>query len=162
MLDDQSTDVFITDNLLEKVKVEGQEVNLEIDTITEVDTVRTQKVNGLHIQDSKNRHKAIKIPFAYSQGRIPASERNIVTPHIARSWRHLEEIGSHVHRHPDVEIGLLLGSNIPSAFQPLRIIYGRDNEPWAEEYKFGWTISSAWFAQTKKKKYRTTSQLTAL
>ena len=37
-------------------------------------------------------------------------------------------------------MGLLIGRNIPSAFQPLRIIYGTDNEPWAEEYKFGWTV----------------------
>lgn len=29
---------------------------------------------------------------------------------------------------------------MPSAFQPLQIIYGNDDEPWAEQYKFGWTI----------------------
>ena len=49
MLDDQSTDVFITDTLLEKLKVEGQEVNLEINTITGASSVRTEKVNGLRI-----------------------------------------------------------------------------------------------------------------
>ena len=35
---------------------------------------------------------------------------------------------------------MLIGHNIPSAFQPLQIIYGNDSEPWAEQYKFGWTI----------------------
>lgn len=35
---------------------------------------------------------------------------------------------------------LLIGRNIQSTFQPLRIIHVSDNEPWAEEYKFGWTI----------------------
>jgi len=33
-----------------------------------------------------------------------------------------------------------LAVTIQSAFQPLRIIYGRDNQPCAEEYKFGWTV----------------------
>ena len=33
-----------------------------------------------------------------------------------------------------MEIGLLIGRNISSAFQPLRIVYGSDNEPWAEEF----------------------------
>lgn len=85
VLDDQSTDVFITDFLLEKLKVEGQEVNLQINTITGVKSVRTKKVNGLRIQDTENHHKSIKIPFAYSQENIPASQRDIATPEIARS-----------------------------------------------------------------------------
>lgn len=36
---------------------------------------------------------------------------------------------------------LLIGRNIQSTFQPLRIIHVSDNETWAEEYKFGWTIN---------------------
>lgn len=45
-----------------------------------------------------------------------------------------------IQRQPNVEIGMLIGRNMPSAFQPLQIIYGNDDEPWAEQYKFGWTI----------------------
>ena len=140
VLDDQSTDVFIADSLLEQLGVQGQEVNLEINTITGANSVRTQKVNGLHIQDMDSLHKSIKVPFAYSQEKIPASQEDIATPEIARSWKHLEGIAHHIHHRTDIEIGLLIGRNIPSAFQPLRIIYGTDNEPWAEEYKFGWTV----------------------
>ena len=35
---------------------------------------------------------------------------------------------------------MLIGRIVSTAFQPLRIIYGKEDEPWAEEYKFGWTI----------------------
>jgi hypothetical protein len=35
---------------------------------------------------------------------------------------------------------MLIGRNVPTAFQPLKIIYGKEDEPWAEQYKFGWTI----------------------
>ena len=140
VLDDQSTDVFITDTLLEQLGVKGQDVNLEINTITGVNSVRTQKVNGLHIQDIDNLHKPIKVPYAYSQDTIPASQEDIATPEIARSWKHLEEVAHRIRHHPDTEIGILIGRNIPSAFQPLSIIYGGEDEPWAEEYKFGWTI----------------------
>lgn len=140
VLDDQSTDVFITDTLLDQLQVKGQEVNLDVSTIAGVNTVRTQKVNGLHIKDTDSRHNSIKIPFAYSQEKIPASHQDIATPDIAQLWPHLKEIAHHIHYHPGVEIGLLIGRNMPSAFQPLHVIYGRDNEPWAEEYKFGWTI----------------------
>ena len=115
-------------------------MNLEINTITGVNSVRNKKLNGLRIQDTENHPKSIKIPFAYSQENITASQRDIVTPEIARAWKHLEEIALDIHHRPDLEIVLLIGRNIPSAFHPLRIIYCSDNEPWAEEYKFGWTI----------------------
>ena len=140
VLDDQSTNVFIADTLLEQLGVQGLEVNLEINTITGANSVRTQKVNGLHIQDMNSLHKSIKVLFAYSQEKIPASQEDIAAPEIARSWKHLEGIAHHIHHRTDIEIGWLIGRNIPSAFQPLRIIYGTDNEPWAEEYKFGWTV----------------------
>ena len=39
-----------------------------------------------------------------------------------------------------MEIGILIGRNVPTALQPLNIIYGDEEEPWAEEYKFGWTV----------------------
>lgn len=90
VLDDQSTDVFIADSLLKQLGVQGQEVNLEINTITCANSVRTQKVNGLHIQDMDSLHKSSMVPFAYSQEKIPASQEDITTPEIARSWKHLE------------------------------------------------------------------------
>lgn len=41
---------------------------------------------------------------------------------------------------PDVDIGLLIGRNVPAAFQPIKVIFGNDEEPWAEQYKFGLII----------------------
>ncbi|RMX46670.1 hypothetical protein pdam_00024692, partial [Pocillopora damicornis] len=35
---------------------------------------------------------------------------------------------------------MLIGRNVPTAFQSLKVIYGEADEPWAEKYKFGWTI----------------------
>ncbi|CAH3036877.1 unnamed protein product [Porites evermanni] len=37
---------------------------------------------------------------------------------------------------------MLIGRNVPTAFQPLNVIYGEADERWAEKYKFGWTIIS--------------------
>ena len=66
VLDNLSTDVFVKHSLLEQLGVEDQEVYLEIDTITGVSSVHTQKVKGLRIQDMDNLHKSIKVSFAYS------------------------------------------------------------------------------------------------
>ena len=84
-------------------------MNLEINMITRVNSVRTQKVNGLHIKDMDSLHKSIKVPFAYSQEKIPASQEDIATPEIAQSWKHLEGIAHQIHHRTDVEIGLLIG-----------------------------------------------------
>ena len=87
-------------------------------------------------------HQSMKIPYAYSREGIPANQSDIATPETASNWEHLKKISRHLHYRPDLEIGMLIGQNVPTAFQPLRIIYGKEEEPWAEEYKFGWTIIS--------------------
>ena len=140
VLDDQSTDVFVSDHLLNQLGVEGQEVNLQVNTIVGTNTIRTKKTSGLCIQDIRGEHSPIKVPFAYARDCIPATHYDIATPAVARQWEHLQEIANKIHYQPDVEIGMLIGRNIPTAFQPLSVIRGDDGEPWAKEYKFGWTI----------------------
>ena len=57
----------------------------------------------------------------------------------------VSHLGQNAAHCPDVEIGLLIGRNLPAAFQPIRIISGNEEEPWAEQYKFGWTIIKSRF-----------------
>ena len=72
---------------------------------------------ALHIQDIDNLHKLIKVLLAYLQEKIKASQEDIATPEIPRSWKDLEEMAHGMHNQPDVDIGLVVGVNIPSAFQ---------------------------------------------
>ena len=51
VLDDQSTDVFISDTLLDQLEVDAPEVDLQVNTIVGSNTIRTKKVAGLFIQD---------------------------------------------------------------------------------------------------------------
>jgi hypothetical protein len=122
------------------LQAKGQDVNLKINTILRTNSVRTKKVNGLRVQNAESRHQPIKIPYAYSRENVPASQSDITTPEIASNWKYLQEISRHLHHRPDLEIGMLIGRNEPTAFQPLRTIYGNEDEPWVEEYKFGWTV----------------------
>ncbi|XP_028413601.1 uncharacterized protein LOC114536441 [Dendronephthya gigantea] len=39
-----------------------------------------------------------------------------------------------------VEIGLLIGRNVPQAMKTREVVNGKDDEPWAERYDLGWTI----------------------
>ena len=140
VLDDQSTDTFIADALLEQLEVDATEVDLQVNTIVGSNSIRTKKVVGLSIQDLENEYGPIKVPFAYSREYIPASHEDIATLRIVSQWKHLSHIADKIQHHSDVDIGLLIGRNVPAAFQPINVIFGKDEEPWAEQYKFGWTI----------------------
>ena len=138
VLDDQSTDVSVTDPLLHKLKVSGQEVNLQVSTI--VGTNTTRRVSGLQILNIDVKHSPVKVPYAYAQEHIPASHYDITTPDIAKPWEHLRVKADKIHHQPDVEIGKLIARNVPTAFQAINVINGGADKPWAEEYKLGWTF----------------------
>ena len=80
VLDDQSTDVFVSDALLDQLGVEGHRVNLQINTIVGTNTIRTKKVSGLCIQDIGREHSPVKVPPAYARDHIPATQYDIATP----------------------------------------------------------------------------------
>ena len=137
MLDDQSTDVFILYALLHNLEVSAPEVDLQVNTVIGSNTIRTKKVTGIFIQDIDTKYAPIKVPFAYSREYIPASHEDIATPKVASQWKHLSHIADKIPHCPNVKIGLLIGRNVPAAFQPIRVISGNGEEPWAEQYKFG-------------------------
>ena len=140
VLDDQSTNVFITDALQSKLNLSGVEVNLQVNTIVGTNTVRMRRVPGLQIQDINDEYSPVKAPYAYAQPKIPPTHSDIATPDIVRQWDHLKDVAEEIHYRSDIESGMLIGRNVPTAFQPLKVIYGEADEPWAEKYKFGWTI----------------------
>ena len=140
VLDDQSTDVFISDALLHNLGISAPEVDLQVNTIVGSNTIRTKKVTGIFIQDIETKYAPIKVSFASSREYIPASHEDIATPQVANQWKHLSHIADKIPHRPDVEIGLLIGRNVPAAFQPISVVSGNEEEPWAAQYKFGWTI----------------------
>ena len=132
VLDDQSSDVFISDALLHNLGISAPEVDLQVNTIVGSNTIRTKKVTGIFIQDIETEYAPIKVPFAYSREYIPASHEDIAKPKVASQWKHLSHIADKIPHRPDVEIGLLIGRNVPAAFQPINVISRNEEEPWAE------------------------------
>ena len=104
--------------------------------IVRSNSIRTKKVVGLSIQDLGTNQS----PVSYSREYIPTSHKDIATPRTVSQWKHLSHIADKIQHRSDVDIGLLIGRNVPAAFQPINVIFGKDEEPWAEQYKFGWTI----------------------
>ena len=112
---------------------------VQVNTIVGTNTLQMRKVSGLQIQDVNEEHSPVKVPYAYAQRKHPGNRHHdIATPDIARQWEHLKVIADKICHQPHIGIGMSISRNIPTAFQPLEIISGEADEPWAEKYKFGW------------------------
>jgi hypothetical protein len=129
VLDDQSTDVFITDTLLDKLRIDSHELNLRVNTITGTNTIRTKRIQSLQIQDIDRKYPSIKVPYAYTRETIPATPYEIATPEVAQQWPHLRKIADKVQNRPDTEVGMLIGRNVPTAFQQLFMVRQNSHGP---------------------------------
>ena len=102
VMDDQSSDMFISDALLHNLGISAPEVDLQVNTIVDFNTIRTKKVTGIFIQDTETKYAPIKVPFAYSREYIPTSHEDITTPQVAKQWKHLSYIADKIPHCPDV------------------------------------------------------------
>ena len=132
--------MFITDALQSKLNLSGAEVNLQVNTIVGTNSIRMRRVPGLKIQEINGEYLPVKVSYANAQPKIRATHSDIATPYIVREWDHLKDVADEIHYRSDIEIGMLIGRNVPTAFQPRKVIYGEADKPWAEKYKSGWTI----------------------
>ena len=84
---------------------------------------------------------SIKLPSTYTRKEIPASKEEIPRPEWIKSWSHLHRIVDDVPVFlPDVEIGLLIGSNCLKAIEPKDFIVGDHGRPFAVKTFAGWTV----------------------
>ncbi|CAB4030180.1 Hypothetical predicted protein [Paramuricea clavata] len=73
---------------------------------------------------------------------IPVSHKQNPTPEVLANWKHLEEVSKEVPTYnPEIEIGLLIGSNCPVALEPQRIVPSDGEGPFAIQLRHGWTIN---------------------
>ena len=89
-----------------------------------------------------NGKNPVELPRAYTRQEIPADTEQIPTPEIVSRIEHLKEIASEIPVYdPELEIGLLIGSNCPNALIPLSVVPNDGEGPYALQLKHGWTVS---------------------
>lgn len=140
LLDDQSDTSFITNSVLERLQVQGEDTRLKLATILGEEVVDCRRVEGLMVTGMKE-SKSINLPLVYSRATIPASPCQIPRPETAKGWSHLQHVARELSPYlPDVEIGLLIGTNCPLALRPVEIATGGDNDPYGLRTALGWGI----------------------
>ena len=143
VIDDQSDTCFITDEVREELGLQGPEILLELGTMHAVETVETQKIEGLVVSHNKQEME-IPLPKCYSRQQIPVQRDQIPRPEIAKKWKHLRQIAEEIPSYKeDLPVGILIGNNCIQAIKPRNIIPGEPNDPYAIQTALGWGIIGA-------------------
>ena len=140
LLDDQSDACFIKQTALDKLGIEGPEVNLKLSTVLAEEEITSQKINGLVVH-GVSENTEISLPRTYSRDIIPAKRSQIPRPETARKWLHLKRIADYLMPYNNnLDVSLLLGINCARAIKPREIIPGNDDDPYAKRTALGWGI----------------------
>ena len=141
LMDNGSSGSFVTEGLKKQLGVEGIPTTLRLGTMHGESLVDSSILKGLTVMDAEGKTK-IELPKLYTREEIPVDHDQIPTPEIARRWKHLKGVASVIPEYqPNLEIGLLIGANCPSALEPLKVVPSNGEGPFAVQYRLGWTVN---------------------
>ena len=144
LLDSASGGTFIKEETRKKLKVKGNDTKLQLTTIHGTREVDTQVIEGLVVEHFQLDHDKVQLLRTYVHQQIPADRDEIPRTEQVSKWSHLKEVAKQIPAYmQDVEVGVLIGLNCPSALRPRDVIHGNDDEPYAVKSLLGWHIISA-------------------
>lgn len=136
-LDPGSTATFVTEKLMEQLSVRGKKTEILLRTMGHEKPVKTHVIRGLEVCSLEG-NSFIELPEVFTQHAIPVNQENIPTETDIKGIPYLNE----VHIKPiKAEVGLLIGTNVPQAMEPLRVINSQGKGPYAVLTYLGWTIN---------------------
>ncbi|KAK3737369.1 hypothetical protein QZH41_002291 [Actinostola sp. cb2023] len=104
-------------------------------------SVESSIVEGLIITDLNN-DNPVEVARCYTRHEIPVSQEQIPTPKVVSKFDNLRTISKKIPELiPDVDVGVLIGSNCPLALEPLEVLPSGGKGPFAMRLRHGWTVS---------------------
>ncbi|XP_068234194.1 uncharacterized protein [Palaemon carinicauda] len=78
----------------------------------------------------------------FTQKDIPVNHDQIPRYEMLKDWPHLSSVINKIPVYqPELDIGILIGSNCPTALQPLEVVPTSGYGPFAVRYLHGWTVN---------------------
>ncbi len=137
-LDDGSDAVFCSNQLNRDLRSKGEKMKLNLKTINQSESIDCLRLKNLEVMDL-NGHHIISLPEVFTHKEIPASKDDIVTAADIQQWPYLKEVEPPASL-PDIDIGLLIGNNVPQAMEPLQVINSQGDGPYAYKTVLGWVV----------------------
>ncbi|XP_068229689.1 uncharacterized protein [Palaemon carinicauda] len=139
--DTGSTGCFIKDSIKDQLNCKGIETAIKLQTMHGTDTVKTFIVNGLVVADIHGNNDVV-LPKVFTQKDIPVNHDQIPRYEMLKDWPHSSTVINKIPVYqPELDIGILIGSNCPTALQPLEVVPTSGYGPFAVRYLHGWTVN---------------------
>ncbi|XP_069129352.1 uncharacterized protein [Argopecten irradians] len=135
-LDTGSSASFCAEKVMRQLGASGKRTQLTLSTMGKPFQMKTYAINGMQVSDM-NMDNIIDLPKVFTKESMPVNNSHIPTKEEISKWEHLAQISFD---RPHVEIGLMLGSNVPDAYTPTQVIAGPSGSPHATKTKLGWVI----------------------
>lgn len=140
LYDNGSTGCFLTNELCERLEILCEETSLTMCTMHEMSVTLCQVMVDIMVADVKGKNP-IYLPKTYSRHDIPVGTDKIPISEVISRWAHLSRVAEDMPKfYGHVSIGVLIGSNCPSAMQPLEVIPSVKGSPYAVRLQHGWEI----------------------
>ncbi|XP_067670760.1 uncharacterized protein [Haliotis asinina] len=141
MLDNGSTGCFMTEDLRNRLDVKSKPATLKLQTMNGTEHVNISVVNGLVVSDLDGTNY-VSLPGTYSKEVMPVDHAHIPKTKLLKQIPHLRAVADKLPTYmPNLDIGILIGSNCPEALKPLEVVSSNDSGHFAVLHKHGWTIN---------------------
>ena len=139
--DSRSGGCFLTEELREQLGKDGTSTQLQLRTEHGSGSVEAVVVKDLIITDTDG-DNTVEISTAYTQPEILVNKEQIPTPEVVHQVKSLSGVTKEITQYrSDLEVRLLIRSNCPSALEPLEVVPGDRDGPFAMRVRHGWTAS---------------------
>ena len=157
LLDSGSNRTFITKATLDKLNATTHSHEMNISTLTNTESKPSRRVaaTGLLVR-GHCKQRYLELPLCISQNKIPCNPEEIPDSMSVQDWPHLKHLSSEfisAEEGRKIELGLLIGSNLPQVFISRKEVSRKDHEPFARLTDLGWILmgNTAWPASGSMK-----------
>ena len=139
LLDPGSNKSFCSTELIKKLGLSGERVNLSLSTISESSKPEAVEVS-LEVTaatGARKSRKTIMLPKVYALEQFPSLTESIASKCDMSQWNHLKSLDFGECQ----DVSILIGQDASQALMPLEVRRGKDNEPYAVRTALGWTVN---------------------
>ncbi len=136
-LDPGSTASFCTVGLMDKLGLPGRKTRILLRTMGQEQIVDSCVTSHLEVAGLDS-DVYCEISKLFVQQKMPVDRSNIPHQHDLDKWPHLKHVPL---PEIDANVEILIGTNVPSALEPLEVIRSVDGGPYAVKTILGWTVN---------------------
>ncbi|XP_048587702.1 uncharacterized protein LOC125570270 [Nematostella vectensis] len=136
-LDDGSDSTLCSDGLLQRLGITGTPTTFQLTTLNAEKTQRNGEEVQLQVR-SLTGNETVHLDKVWSVARLPVSPRHIAVPEDLVEWPHLHDVD--LHNIDNAEVTLLIGNDVPEVHWTYEERRGRRKQTYAARTILGWTV----------------------